>query len=316
MIRWLFNRWHLKLVSLVLAYAVWLAIVGETRIVQDFNVPLDIALQDEAILTGPRATRVTVRLRGSPAQVRRLDPLRLEVKVDLRDAAPGERNVQLEPENVLAVPVGVEVEQIEPRRLTLTIARRVTRVLPVVAYLVGDPPPGYALYDAFVVPDTLTVEGPESEVAAMTRLRTDPIPLENERETLRVDVAAVPDSSEVRIVDPRPLMVRVEIDHSPVDRDVEGVPVVLAGQVYEVRVTPETLTARLSGPPNALERLAVEQLRMIVDVADLAPRAEPYSVTPRLDYIEVPARDLSLISERTSGRRSVSVRVLERRISE
>ncbi len=315
MIERLTANWPLKLLSVGLAYAIWLAVTGETRIVQDFNVPVDLVLGADTLVAGPRPTRVTVRLRGPETLLRRVDPLRLELSVDLRDAGPGERNVQLHASDVVGVPAGIEVDYIEPDRMTLTIARRATKTVAVKPSYVGKPAEGYAFYGDQVLPDAVEVEGPEKEVAGVTRLRTDPIRLDGRAESFEASVAVVPDNPEVRVLNPRPVRVRVEIDRAPVEVRFDAVPVFLAGQVYESRVTPPRLSVTLSGPPGLLRGIDASQLRAVADVTGLAPRSRAYSVPVRLEILDVPARDLTRINEKTR-RSSVEVVVTDRRISE
>ena len=90
----------------------------------------------------------------------------------------------------------------------------------------------------------------------------------------------------------------------------------LAGQVFEATVVPQEVAVVLSGPPDLLARRGPGQVRAVADVSELAPRAKPYQVLTRLEFVDVPARDLARLSEKTTGRRTVSVRLMDRRISE
>jgi len=312
----IFRRWPLKLLALFLAFLIWLAVTGQNRVLQDYNVPLDIQLGADAILVGPTPTRVSIRLRGPEAQLKRLDPYRMRVAVDLGDAPPGERMVALQEEQVEGVPAGLEVEILEPTRLTLQVEVKSTKSVPVAASFVGKPATGYAFYGARVLPDVLEIVGPEAEIEATERVRTDAISLDGRRESFSLRVGAVPDGTDVRLLNPRPVEVRVEIDQAPEERRFEGVPVVLAGQVYEATVTPAQVNIVLSGPPDLLERIGPTQLRAVADVSELAPRKNPYQVLTRLEFVDVPARDLARLSEKSTGRRTVTVRLMDRRISE
>jgi YbbR domain-containing protein len=129
---WWRHRWHLKVLALVLASAIWLAVTGEGRGVQDFRVPVDVVLGTNATIAGSPPTNVTVRLRGPDSLLRRVDPYDLTIRVDLRDTAGGERTVQLNPRNVAGVPADVEVALIEPDRLRLTVAKKKRREVTVV----------------------------------------------------------------------------------------------------------------------------------------------------------------------------------------
>lgn len=309
------RNWPLKLLALLLAFAIWVGVTGENRIVQDFRVPVDIGLPDPLIPGETPPSTVNVRLRGPETLFRRLDPLPLEVNVDLHEAGPGPRTVLLTPDNVAGVPDGAEVVLIEPDRFRLLLDRRAKKTLPVVPAFAGVPSAGYAIYDVRIDPESLEVEGPESRVATLTRLRTDPIHLDGKTSSFSVHVSAVPASPEVRIVDPRPLQAEVDIDPAPETATFDGISVVLAGKVYEGSATPPTVSAVLSGPPTLLRGVRSEQLRAVVDVQGLAPRDEAYRLPIRMELLDMPAAKLGRITVKSVSRPFVSVSLTNRRIA-
>jgi len=309
----LFRHWPLKLLAALLAFAIWVAVSGEARIVQDFRVPVDIELPDNLVPGESPPTTVSVRLRGPESLFRRLDPLPLEVHVDLHDASPGPRNVQLTADNVSGLPKGVEVALIEPDRFRLALERRARKTLPVVASFAGQPPRGYAVYDIRITPEVLDVEGPESGVAALTRLRTDPIHLENRTASFSVAVSAVPSRLEVRVVDPVPLEAQIEMDVAPEARTFAAVPVFAIGQFHAVPLAPATVTVTLSGPPALLRTLQAGQIRAVADTAGLAPRSDPYQVAVRVEFQDLSPHDRSRIAVRSLDRPRVTIRVSGRR---
>lgn len=309
----IFRNWPLKLLAVLLAFAIWVAVTGEARIVQDFRVPVDIDVPDNLVPGESPPSTVSIRLRGPETLFRRLDPLPLEVHVDLHDASPGPRNVQLTADSVSGLPKGVEVTLIEPDRFRVVLERRARKTLPVVASFSGQPPRGYAVYDVRITPEVLDVEGPESGVAALTRLRTDPIHLENRTASFSVTVAAVPSRLEVRVVDPVPLEAQVEVDVAPESRTFPGVPVFAAGQFRAVPLAPATVAVTLSGPPALLRSIQPGQLRAVADTSGLAPRAEPYQVPVRVEFQDLTQKDLAKLAVRSLDRPRVAVRVSGRR---
>ena len=56
--------------------------------------------------------------------MRRLDPIALELNVDLLEAVPGPQDVQLIEDYVDGVPRGVEVEFIDPEWLSIDVETR------------------------------------------------------------------------------------------------------------------------------------------------------------------------------------------------
>jgi YbbR domain-containing protein len=317
MLEILFRNWPFKLLSLVLAFALWVAVTGENVIVQDYDVPLEIVLGDGFTLVGSPPDRGDVRLRGPETLLRQINPLRheMELQLDLSEATSGERTIQLGPDNLLGRPRGVEVARIVPNRLSLLVDERMQRTIPVEPSFLGELPAGYATYQKLATPETVTVVGPRSKIEAVAGMRTDPIPLDNRTESFVARVGAVPDSPEIRVLDSRLLTVRVEIDVAPTDVVLQEIPVVLMGQVYEATVRPAAVRVTLTGPPALVENIEPEQVRVVVDVTELVPRATAYDLPPRVEFVDVPASDLIRLQGKVAGRKSISVRLSDQKVS-
>jgi YbbR domain-containing protein len=315
MLERLLRNWPLKLLALGLAFAVWVAVTGDSRVLQVYPAPLDIKLPAGCVLAGSAPTKVSVSLRGPESLIRQVDPFKLAFRVDVTDAQPGQRNVQLVAESLVGLSRGIEVVQIEPDRLRLVVDRRMQRVLPVAPALVGAPPPGYTFYGAQVAPDTLEVEGPQTEVVGLDRIRTDPIHLEGRTAPFVVAVNAVPDRPGTRVIEPREISVQVEVDVAPVKAAFDSVPVVFAAQEYAATAQPSSVRVVLSGPPSVLRQIRPTQIRPVADVSGLVPRREPYAVRLRMEFAGVAAPDLARITVRSVSHPETDVRVSSRRIA-
>lgn len=308
MFDWLLHRWPLKVLALALAFAVWIAVTGEGRGVQDFRVPVDVVLGAGATLAGTPPTNVTVRLRGPDSLLRRMDPYDLTIRVDLRDAAGGERTVQLTPRNVAGVPRDVEVALIDPDRLRLAVARKKRREVSIVPTIVGKPPRGYQLYGAVARPDALLVEGPEARVAVLTRLGTDPIHLTDQSEPFTARVGAVPDGSDVRVVDTRPLDVLVYIDLAPVTATVERVPVVAAGAIGHVVTVPSTISITVSAPSALVPKLRAGHVRAVVEWNGSGSQTFVAGMPLRVEFPGLDAEERAKVAVKSLSRTKVDVR--------
>ena len=303
-----FRRWPWKLLAIALAYLLWLAITSEARSLQDFLVPVAVSLPEDVLLEGPQATRVNVRLSGPVTLLRWFEPRAMEVHVDLRDAAPGERSVQLDPTMVRGVDRGLEVVLIEPNRLQLRLARRTSRELPVAPSFTGTPPRGFELYGWSASPATVTVEGPEAVVAAMRQVPTDPIPLDPHEASFALRVALSPESPDVRVVDlPETVQVRVDVDATAIRREFDDIAVRVAGGNHRVKIEPRAVRISLSGPPRLLKTLRADQLTVVVDVSGLTARPEPYTLTPRIEFAGIADADLPLLRDSHAARRRIAV---------
>lgn len=309
MLEILLRNWPLKLLALGLAFAVRLSLVGEGRVVQDFRVPLDVELGSEAILDGPVPTTINVRLRGPEAVLRRIGLGDLAAQVDLTNAGFGDRNVQLGPDQLVGVPDDVDVEFIDPGRLTLPISKRASRRVPVAPSFAGRPPKGYAFYGAEVSPDTLEIEGPDEKIAGLGRLRTDTIHLDDRTGPFAIRVGAVPDSPNVRVIGTETVEVRAQIDVAPVETAFDAVPVVLAGEPASSGPIPSAVRVVLAGPPALLDALRPAQLRAVADLGGVARDGKAQQVPVRLDFPGVALEDLARISVKSVAPKTVLVRL-------
>lgn len=308
MLETVFRRWHLKLIALGLAFVVWIAVTGEGRGVQDFRVPVDVLLASGATLSGAPPTNVTVRLRGPDPLLRRVDPYDLSIRVDLRDAGGGDRTVPLSARNVAGVPHDVEVALIDPDRLRLTIAKKRQREIAVVPTIVGKPPRGYRFYRAVARPESLKVEGPEAKLSAATRLTTDPIRIDDKTEPFTLRVGAIPDGSELRVADGRPLDVTVYIDLAPVTAEIERVPVVAAGASGAVVVVPSSIGVTVSAPSALIPKLRSGHVRAIADVGSSGGSAFVVGAPLRIELPGLDAEERAKVTVLNMSRKKVDVR--------
>jgi YbbR domain-containing protein len=265
MLERLLVNWPWKLLSLALAFALWLAVTGEDTSIKDFTVPIHVELSDDRILGSSPPTNATVRLAGPESLIRELDPLELGIRLDLRDVPSGERDVQLGEAHLEGVPSRAGVVFIEPSRVRLVIDRRMLREVQVVADIEGEPPQGYTFYQAIVTPEQVTVEGPASEVDAMSHVRTDTVYVDRRTRAFVETVGAVPERPTVRLLDPAPIEVQVVIDEAPVEMAFDGVPVELPESVRGA-VSPKTARVTLLGPRSVLERMSASRIRAFADV--------------------------------------------------
>jgi YbbR domain-containing protein len=292
-------NWPLKLLALALAFAVWVSITGENDVVRDFPVPLEIRLPDDLTLAAEAPTSVTLRLRAPETSMRRMDPLGLGVRVLVERGISGQRDITITEDNVTGVPRGVELDFITPNRLRLDVEQLIRRLIPVEATFAGEPPDGYAFYAAQVVPDSVTVEGPVSAVEGLELLRTPTVRIDQFTRPFEVTVPLAPGNPQLRVLDVDRAVVRVVVDAAPVEREFEGVSVLLDGQRFDMSFSPEELRVTLAAPPSLLDRIGRTGLQAIVDVSDLEPRGRAYRVTPEVVFLNGAVGNEQLISVRS-----------------
>ncbi len=220
------------------------------------RVPVRLTVVPGAVAVLKEEVReVAVRLSGPPLAVRDLDASGLVAEVSLESAQPPARGTEvttvfLRRENIrqltaagAAVPLAREIELLEvrPRAVPITLDRVGSRSLPVEAVREGAPAEDYEVSQVTVVPEQVTVRGPESVLKELKSIATVPVAVTGLRERLRRTVRLVEtvDAGPFRGVRIEPSQQAVDVVIAVAEQRVEKA---LPGLPVHVLVRPEVAT--------------------------------------------------------------------------
>ena len=268
-----FRHLGLKVLAIALASVLWLTVAGEHVVERSLRVPLAVRnLPTSLEIVGDLPATVDVRVRGSSAQLSRLDPGEVLAMVDLTGARPGSRLFHLRTDEV-RVPYGIDVAQVMPPSLSLSLEKSAQRTVPIVPAIDGDPAPGYVVGRISAEPSTIQIIGPESHVTEVAEATTEPVEIDGKSERVRDVVAVGATDSSVRLVQPLSATVVVEISPAPVEREVSGVPVRWRnlGQGLSARVVPQVARVSIRGQRETLTAVRADAIDAFVDLTGLGP---------------------------------------------
>ncbi len=201
----------LKLLSIVVAALLWFLVSGQQEAQRTMRIPLEYAnLPPELELRGETPMVVDVRVRGSAAALGRIAPGELVAVLDLRSARPGRRLFHLGVKDV-RTQFGIDVVQVAPSNVSITVEPSETRSLAVMPDLEGDPAPGYRIGKVSAQPPTVEVIGPASAVSSLTRVVTEPVSVAGAATRVRETVNAGVADPSVRLKAAQRVTVDVEI---------------------------------------------------------------------------------------------------------
>jgi YbbR domain-containing protein len=203
----------LKLLSLILAVALWLAIASSPpseialNVAVIFrNMPSNLEISSENIPT------VQVRVRGPEAVVTRLRAADIRAAIDLADVKPGEHTFDLT--HQIGVPDRLTVSEVVPSEIHIAFDTRATRTVPVEPRISGDFVPGYRIAGKQVDPASVEITGPEKQVASVAAATTDPIDVTGVVGRISAARHAYVSDPLIQVVNPR--SVRVTVTMEPV----------------------------------------------------------------------------------------------------
>jgi YbbR domain-containing protein len=206
------RTWGLRLLALGIAIGIWFnaslqdRLASSERLVEasvSYNRPRGF------VIINPLPT-LNVRLSGSKKAIRKLNPLTVDVTVELSQRQEGMATINLGPENVTA-PEGLEVVSIEPPSIRVELAREVTQRLPVVAKLTGEPAAGAVAGEPEIFPSQVLVTGPDSMVSRIDHLSTIPISLDGRAITFEQSVPMLSPDPLIQIVQPTKVTVKIPL---------------------------------------------------------------------------------------------------------
>ncbi len=178
MIRLVTHNLIWKVLSLLVAVLLWLALVGDPELTTTVSVPLEFRnLPKDLEISSEVPERLRLEVRGPAGKLGEAMIASTAAIIDLKPVdQAGERTFSIQPANV-SLPTGVTLYRAIPSQVRLTLERRLTRPVPVHVRYSSEPPKGYAIERQEVRPDHLAVIGPDSRVLRIDSVETDPIDL-------------------------------------------------------------------------------------------------------------------------------------------
>jgi YbbR domain-containing protein len=200
-----FEDWLTKLVALAVTLALWLGVTGlstptTTRLT---GIPLSLRFSSDAEITNTPITEIDVIISGDNRKITQINKNDLVASVDLTSVLPGDRVVQLTPENVqLQLPLGVRLDEITPSRMAVRLEAVEEKSLPVQIETGGKLPDGFEVYSQIANPARIRVRGPQTVIKSLSEISTEKIDLTDHRSDFSTRQAALaPANSKVTLLE-------------------------------------------------------------------------------------------------------------------
>ena len=165
-----------KLLSLLIAVALWIAVAREPEVATSFSVPVDFkSMRDDLDIDGNLPDRVRLEVRGPSGSLTRENLSATAVVLDLSDARAGERTYSIRSRN-LNLPSGVVFYRAVPSQLTLHFEQLIVEEVAVQAVYINKPA-GYRVASQELSPAKVQIRGSQQRVEVISQVRTDPMDL-------------------------------------------------------------------------------------------------------------------------------------------
>ena len=209
------HNFGLKLLSLVFAVGLWLAVAHDQPAEVALEVPIEFHnMPANMEISSENVSRVQIRLSGPARVVHRLQPSDVYAEVDLRGLKPGERTLDLTDPQIHR-PHGFDVVQIIPSEFHIAFDTRMIRQVEVHPRVIGTFAPGFGIKQIVVDPSRVTVSGPQARVEALDAAITDPIDVSGTLDRATFPRHAYVSDPLIQVVHAEPVRVTVIMERVP-----------------------------------------------------------------------------------------------------
>mgnify|MGYP000975261630 CR=1 FL=1 len=246
----MFVNWQYRVLAVVLALLCWYLVTGREKVETWVEVPVElVGTPEDLFVREGLESRLKVRLRGPQSIIRSLDPRGLAYTLDMSKAQPGQTVVPFETDAVKA-PKALEVMELSPQSMALTIDRLSRKSVPVEAVWKGRIGDDYRLLNATSAPAEVALRGPAQVLDRLERVQTLAVSVNSTRPgTVGAD-AALSLPAEVRS---DPAKVRVVLNFGLKTKDVwVRLPVDILPQTLHGTVRPGTVQVYVETPVTLL----------------------------------------------------------------
>jgi YbbR domain-containing protein len=294
---YLLENWSLKTTAILLALILWLFVRSEPGPERVIAVPLEVQVPSHMEITNERPTTVEVTMRGAAFSNMWFGQALPSCIIDLQKANEGRHVVALTPENIkIPKGSGIEVLQVNPARVTLVLERTVSKEVPVVVPVRGEPARGYEIYGKSSKPATIVVTGPRSHVEPVSDVPTEAVVINGQKQSARFFVSLSLKDNAIRTSLANPVQADIQIGLRRKLYTIDQVPVAIDDASYAV--LPGHIAIQVLASPDSIANLTSADFNATVE-------------TKALDISKIPAKVKPLVRIRDNLNATVTVKEIQ-----
>lgn len=212
---WFARDWPLKLVSLVLALALWLLLVPAEKMFSEkaLTIPLETRNVPAGLeIVEPPAASIDITLRAPNRLLDEIGPSGLIARIDLDRATVLQQEYPLNA-SMIAVPPGAEVVKISPSKVAIRLERTAEAKLELRPLVRGRAATGYRHVRTDIEPSSVVVRGPESLIEGVKAATTAPVDITGLTASTVFEADIILPRPELRLISSQPrARVRVVVE--------------------------------------------------------------------------------------------------------
>jgi len=205
------------LLAVLIALVLWGMAHGSSSIERGFDLPVVIHdLPERLVVTDLSADVVNIRLLGSRAALRDIDPTQLEYAIAVGEAQPGLAVFEVDLTPVESrLPRNVRIVSRSPASLEVKLEGRSRKSVKVRPDLEGEPAAGFMLTSVEVDPPRVWLQGARSDVLRLSEVVTETVDVSGLDQPTEREVKLSLGAGRVWKEESAPVKVKLQIDPVP-----------------------------------------------------------------------------------------------------
>lgn len=237
----------LRVLSVLIAILMWAIVVsGQTETVS-MTVPVKLMKAPSGYVAVSDTPNVSVIVKGPARIVSNLEYTSVVLNVDVSSIPVGNSQRRVLP-NDFQSPVGVEVVEVTPQAINITVDQMASKQVKVIPTFIGDVAKGFKVESATTKPDSVIVEGAKTKLKKIDSISTAPINLSNVSANSTFSIG-FKDEDGVKTVTPGQIEVSVTMRQVITKQTFKNVPVSCMGlkDGFKMKSEPKLSNVTVSG---------------------------------------------------------------------
>jgi YbbR domain-containing protein len=203
-----------KLLSLLIAVALWIAVAREPELATSLSVPVELKnIPDDLDIGSNVPDRVHLEVRGPSGRLSRDNLSDAAMILDLSDARAGERTYTIRPSS-FKLPFGVMFYRAVPSQVTLRFDHLTSQNVKIFPRYSKPPQAGYRVRAYVLEPENIRIRGPEERVRRIDRVWTDPVDLSGVVSSAEFHTHVNVGDAQVRLDAPTAITLKVTLERT------------------------------------------------------------------------------------------------------
>jgi len=261
-----------KLFAVGAAFVLWFFVNAGKRETLVLSFPIELHnLPEQVVVANPdRLDAVSVKLNGPGPLLASLEPRRAPIVLDLAHVRVGEETRLKLRDEMIRLPRGVRVLDIEPSYAPVRLEPVRHAVVAVTLARGGEPAEGYHVGSVRIAPKKVSVSGPKSIVERLQSVETEPFDLTGlQAPSQRTMTLVRPDG--LISLSPERVTVEVAIVEEVVTRELRQLPVSVRNIDRPFQLRPAHVNLTVRGPSGRVRVVELEEGSVYVDAGSLGP---------------------------------------------